>query len=59
MNKMLLDEVVPILPLDQEDCKKFAATVLGYMVGLYHLCTDRGSYCLLHSPDSKEQDAAA
>ena len=27
MNKMLLDEVVPILPLDQEDCKKFAAAV--------------------------------
>ena len=26
-NKMLLDEVVPILPLDQEDCKKFAAAV--------------------------------
>ena len=25
MNKMLLQEVVPILPLDQEDCKKFAA----------------------------------
>ena len=25
--KMLLDEVVPILPLDQEDCKKFAAAV--------------------------------
>ena len=27
MNKMLLDEVVPILPLDQEDCKNFAAAV--------------------------------
>ena len=27
MNKMLLDEVVPILPLDQDDCKKFAAAV--------------------------------
>ena len=27
MNKMLLDEVVPILPLDQEDCKQFAAAV--------------------------------
>jgi len=27
MNKMLLDEVVPILPLDKEDCKKFAAAV--------------------------------
>ncbi len=27
MNKMLLEEVVPILPLDQEDCKKFAAAV--------------------------------
>ena len=27
MNKMLLDEVVPILPLDQQDCKNFAAAV--------------------------------
>ena len=27
MNKMLYDEVVPILPLDQEDCKNFAAAV--------------------------------
>ena len=27
MNKMLLDEVVPILPLDQEDCRRFAAAV--------------------------------
>ena len=27
MNKMLLDEIVPILPLDQEDCKNFAAAV--------------------------------
>lgn len=27
MNKMLLDEVVPVLPLDQEDCKQFAAAV--------------------------------
>ena len=27
MNKMLLQEVVPILPLDQNDCKKFAAAV--------------------------------
>ena len=27
MNKMLLDEIVPILPLDQEDCKIFAAAV--------------------------------
>ena len=27
MNKMLLDEIVPILPLDQEDCKQFAAAV--------------------------------
>ncbi len=27
MNKMLLDEIVPILPLDQEDCKSFAAAV--------------------------------
>ena len=27
MNKMLLDEVVPILPRDQDDCKKFAAAV--------------------------------
>ena len=27
MNKMLLQEVVPILPLDQDDCKKFAAAV--------------------------------
>ena len=27
MNKMLLEEIVPILPLDQEDCKKFAAAV--------------------------------
>ena len=27
MNKMLLQEVVPVLPLDQEDCKNFAAAV--------------------------------
>ena len=27
MNKMLLEEVVPILPLDQEVCKNFAAAV--------------------------------
>lgn len=27
MNKMLYDEVVPILPLDQEDCRQFAAAV--------------------------------
>lgn len=27
MNKMLLEEIVPILPLDQEDCRKFAASV--------------------------------
>lgn len=27
MNKMLADEVVPILPLDKEDCKKFASAV--------------------------------
>jgi tagaturonate reductase len=27
MNKMLLQEIVPILPLDQEDCKNFAAAV--------------------------------
>ena len=27
MNKMLSQEVVPILPLDQEDCKQFAAAV--------------------------------
>lgn len=27
MNKMLLQEIVPILPLDQEDCKQFAAAV--------------------------------
>ena len=27
MNKMLYDEVVPILPLDQEDCKQFAGAV--------------------------------
>ncbi len=27
MNKMLLTEIVPILPLDQEDCKNFAAAV--------------------------------
>ena len=27
MNKMLLEEVVTILPLDQEDCKNFAAAV--------------------------------
>ena len=27
MNKMLLSEVVPVLPLDQEDCKNFAAAV--------------------------------
>ena len=27
MNKMLLSEIVPILPLDQEDCRNFAAAV--------------------------------
>ena len=27
MNKMLLEETVPILPLDQEDCRNFAAAV--------------------------------
>lgn len=27
MNKMLYEEIVPILPLDQEDCKQFAAAV--------------------------------
>ncbi len=27
MNKMLLEEIVPILPLDQEDCKNFASAV--------------------------------
>ncbi len=27
MNKMLLEEIVPILPLDKEDCKQFAAAV--------------------------------
>ena len=27
MNKALQDEIVPILPLDQEDCKQFAAAV--------------------------------
>ena len=27
MNKMLSDEIVPILPLDQEDCRNFAAAV--------------------------------
>ena len=27
MNKMLLTEIVPILPLDQEDCRNFAAAV--------------------------------
>lgn len=27
MNKMLYDEVVPILPLDKDDCKQFAAAV--------------------------------
>ena len=27
MNKMLLEEVVPILPLDQQDCKDFASAV--------------------------------
>ncbi len=27
MNKMLLSEIVPILPLDQEDCKNFASAV--------------------------------
>lgn len=27
MNKMLLDEIVPILPLDQQDCRNFAAAV--------------------------------
>ena len=27
MNKMLQTEIVPILPLDQEDCKRFAAAV--------------------------------
>ncbi len=27
MNKMLLEEIVPILPLDKEDCKRFASAV--------------------------------
>ncbi len=27
MNKLLFDEVIPILPLDEEDCKNFAAAV--------------------------------
>lgn len=27
MNKMLLEEIVPILPLDQQDCRNFAAAV--------------------------------
>ena len=27
MNKMLLEEIVPVLPLDQEDCRNFAAAV--------------------------------
>ena len=27
MNKLLFDEVIPILPLDKEDCEKFAAAV--------------------------------
>ena len=27
MNKMLLEEIVPVLPLDQQDCKQFAAAV--------------------------------
>ncbi len=27
MNKMLLDEIVPILPLDQRDCRNFASAV--------------------------------
>ncbi len=27
MNKMLYDEVIPILPLDEDDCKEFAAAV--------------------------------
>ena len=27
MNKLLFDEVIPILPLDREDCEKFAAAV--------------------------------
>ncbi len=27
MNKMLLDEIVPILPLDKKDCQRFAAAV--------------------------------
>ena len=27
MNKMLYDEVIPVLPLDKEDCKNFAAAV--------------------------------
>jgi tagaturonate reductase len=27
MNKMLYDEVIPILPLDEDDCKNFAAAV--------------------------------
>ena len=27
MNRMLLDEIVPILPLDQRDCKQLAAAV--------------------------------
>ena len=32
MNKMLLEEIVPILPLDQEDCKVFAAAVQDQIV---------------------------
>ena len=27
MNKMLQDEIIPILPLDKEDCEKFASAV--------------------------------
>ncbi len=27
MNRMLYDEVIPILPLDRDDCEKFAASV--------------------------------
>ncbi len=27
MNKMLLEEIVPVLPLDQQDCRNFAAAV--------------------------------
>ena len=44
MNKMLLDEVVPILPLDQEDCKKFAAYIAFYSNDVQEL-TDKGLVC--------------